>query len=78
MGNCWFIGASLLNRGNFHSLQPHRSLTCCWLPRASLEYALHGGLVDAMTIGHVSQAQFDDTVANIEAVLKATPSAKAG
>jgi aryl-alcohol dehydrogenase-like predicted oxidoreductase len=37
--------------------------------RASLDYALHGGLVDAMTIGHVSSAQFDDTVANIEAVL---------
>jgi aryl-alcohol dehydrogenase-like predicted oxidoreductase len=44
--------------------------------RASLEYALHGGLVDAMTIGHVSQAQFDDTVANIEAVLRAGPSAE--
>ncbi|HTV20822.1 MAG TPA: aldo/keto reductase [Polyangiaceae bacterium] len=39
--------------------------------RASLENALNGGLVDAMTIGHTSAAQFDDTVANIEAVLKA-------
>lgn len=39
--------------------------------RASLDYALHGGLLDAMTIGHVSAAQFDDTVANIEASLKA-------
>jgi 1-deoxyxylulose-5-phosphate synthase len=39
--------------------------------RASLDYALHGGLIDAMTIGHVSAAQFDDTVANIEAVLSA-------
>jgi aryl-alcohol dehydrogenase-like predicted oxidoreductase len=36
--------------------------------RQSLAYALDG-LVDAMTIGHVSSAQFDDTVANIEAVL---------
>jgi len=43
--------------------------------RASLDYALHGGLVDGMTIGHVSAAQFDDTVANIEAVLKASPRA---
>jgi aryl-alcohol dehydrogenase-like predicted oxidoreductase len=43
--------------------------------RASLEYALHGGLVDAMTIGHVNQAQFDDTIANIEAVLRDGPSA---
>jgi len=45
--------------------------------RASLDYALHGGLVDAMTIGHVSAAQFDDTVANIEAVLKAGASSAA-
>jgi hypothetical protein len=36
--------------------------------RQSLAYALDG-LVDAMTIGHLSAAQFDDTVANIEAVL---------
>jgi hypothetical protein len=28
-----------------------------------------------MTIGHVNQAQFDDTVANIEAVLRAGPGA---
>jgi aryl-alcohol dehydrogenase-like predicted oxidoreductase len=39
--------------------------------RASLDQALNGGLVDAMTIGHVSSAQFDGTVSNIEAVLKA-------
>lgn len=41
--------------------------------RASLELALHGGLVDAMTIGHVSAAQVDDTIANVEAVLGSGP-----
>lgn len=45
--------------------------------RASLEYALHGGMIDAMTIGHVSAAQFDDTISNMEAVLKAGPSGAA-
>jgi len=45
--------------------------------RASLDNALHGGLVDAMTIGHVSSAQFDDTVASIESLLKAGPGSAA-
>jgi predicted aldo/keto reductase-like oxidoreductase len=39
----------------------------------SLEYALHGGLVDAMTIGHTSAEQLNDTIANIETILRATP-----
>lgn len=37
--------------------------------RQSLRYALQNQLVDAMTIGHVSTAQLDDTIANVEAVL---------
>lgn len=41
--------------------------------RASLDNALHGGLVDAMTIGHVSSSQFDDTVASIEESLRTGP-----
>jgi 1-deoxyxylulose-5-phosphate synthase len=41
--------------------------------RASLEQALLGGLVDAMTIGHTSAAQLDDTLANVEAILRAPP-----
>jgi aryl-alcohol dehydrogenase-like predicted oxidoreductase len=41
--------------------------------RKSLEYVLHGGFVDALTIGHTSAEQVDDTLANIEAVLRAAP-----
>jgi aryl-alcohol dehydrogenase-like predicted oxidoreductase len=37
--------------------------------RHSLRYALAEGLVDAMTIGHMSTAQLDDSIANIEAAL---------
>jgi hypothetical protein len=45
--------------------------------RGSLDYALHGGLVDAMTIGHVSASQFDDTVASIEESLRSGPAGAA-
>lgn len=37
----------------------------------SLHFAFDNGLVDAVTIGHMSEAQFDDTVSNLEAVLGA-------
>lgn len=37
--------------------------------RASLALAFGGGLVDAVTIGHMSPAQVDDTIANMDAVL---------
>lgn len=37
--------------------------------RQSLEYALRGRLVDAMTIGHMSPEQVDDTISNTDAVL---------
>jgi 1-deoxyxylulose-5-phosphate synthase len=39
------------------------------LRRASLEYALHEELVDAMTIGHENSEQLNDTLQNIQAVL---------
>lgn len=58
------VGMKIYGAGDWNSPEQRRG---------SLEYALHGGLVDAMTIGHVSQAQFDDTVANIESVLKNPP-----
>ena len=35
----------------------------------SLRSAFENELVDAITIGHMSEAQFDDTIANMEAVL---------
>ena len=37
--------------------------------RQSLDLALNHGLTDAISIGHLTPAQFDDTVANMEAVL---------
>ncbi len=39
--------------------------------KQSLHHALDNGLVDAMTIGHLSEAQLDDTIANIDSVLAA-------
>lgn len=56
------VGMKIYGAGDWTSLDQRR---------ASLDSALHGGHVDAMTIGHVSSAQFDDTVASIEALLKA-------
>jgi hypothetical protein len=44
--------------------------------RQSLELALHGGLVDALTIGHLSCEQIDDTLANMESVLATPPRAR--
>jgi len=40
--------------------------------RASLEYVLNNGLVDAMTIGFVEPGQIDDTMDTIDAILAAT------
>jgi len=37
--------------------------------RQSLDLALNHGLTDVISIGHLTPAQFDDTVANMEAVL---------
>jgi aryl-alcohol dehydrogenase-like predicted oxidoreductase len=45
--------------------------------RGSLEHALLGGLVDAMTIGHTSSAQVDDTLASVEAILRSHPPSQA-
>jgi len=41
--------------------------------RQSLELALGTGLVDALTIGHSSSEQIDDTIANMESVLAGRP-----
>ena len=35
----------------------------------SLRSAFENGLVDAITVGHMSDTQFDDTIANLESVL---------
>jgi aryl-alcohol dehydrogenase-like predicted oxidoreductase len=43
--------------------------------RQSLQLALGAGLVDAVTIGHLSTAQIDDTIANMERVLASGASA---
>jgi hypothetical protein len=37
--------------------------------KQSLRHVLDNQLVDAMTIGHVSEAQLDDTIGNIDAAL---------
>jgi len=39
--------------------------------KGSINYALSNQLVDSMTIGHVSVAQLDDTLQNMEAALRA-------
>lgn len=41
--------------------------------RQSLKLAFGGGLVDAVTIGHMSPEQVDDTITNMEAVLGQGP-----
>ncbi|MEO8181136.1 MAG: aldo/keto reductase [Deltaproteobacteria bacterium] len=57
------VGMKIYGSGQWQSAEQRRE---------SLELALHGGLVDALTIGHLSSAQIDDTLANMESVL-ATP-----
>jgi aryl-alcohol dehydrogenase-like predicted oxidoreductase len=60
------VGMKIYGGGQWQSAEQRRT---------SLELALHGGLVDALTIGHVSTEQIDDTIANMESVL-ASPAMK--
>lgn len=54
------VGMKIYGSGQWQSPQQRQQ---------SLRFAIDGDLVDAMTIGHLSVAQFDDTVANLEAAL---------
>jgi len=56
------VGMKIYGSGQWRSVEQHQQ---------SLQLALHGGLVDALTIGHVSSAQIDDTIANMASVLGA-------
>jgi 1-deoxyxylulose-5-phosphate synthase len=58
------VGMKIYGAGDWQSPEQRRQ---------SLELALHGGLVDAMTIGHVTSEQLDDTIANMDAILRAGP-----
>jgi aryl-alcohol dehydrogenase-like predicted oxidoreductase len=60
------VGMKIYGAGDWQSPEQRRQ---------SLELALHGGLVDAMTIGHVTAEQLDDTIANMDSVLRSAPNA---
>lgn len=55
------VGMKIYGSGEWQSTEQRRQ---------SLEHALSGGLVDAMTIGHMNDAQLDDTILNVESVLR--------
>jgi aryl-alcohol dehydrogenase-like predicted oxidoreductase len=54
------IGMKIYGAGDWNSAEQRKQ---------SLHYAVHNGLVDAMTIGHMSVEQLDDTIQNLNAVL---------
>jgi aryl-alcohol dehydrogenase-like predicted oxidoreductase len=66
------VGMKIYGSGQWRSLEQRRQSLELAL-RGSAQSSLRGGLVDAITIGHLSTEQIDDTIANMEHVLAAPP-----
>lgn len=66
------VGMKIYGSGQWQSAEQRRQSLELAL-RGSAQNSVHGGLVDAVTIGHLSTGQIDDTIANMERVLATPP-----